>query len=196
MLTCIGNLRQKPNQSIPKLIAYLNKQEFQLNPLFEDCIRWMFFHNALHSHIRQSLVEQEQGQAMQADFEQAATALETVLIPPKGIKVKKSEYAAPEQTTPAQTAPSQPVAKRCPTVCSTVRYFGSKRKQEHRVPAPKTQPSKMQKVAAPGPPKPAAPAPQPPVDLSTIECYNCHNKGHISKNCSQPKRGQGKIESQ
>ena len=156
----------------------------------------MFLHNALHPHICQSLVEQKQGQDLRADLEQAATALETVRIPPEGIKVKKLGYAAPELTTPAQTAPSRMVAKGHLTVRSTVGYAGSKRKQDRRVPASKAQPSKVQKLEAPGPPKPAAPAPQPPVNLSTIECYNCHNKGHISKNCSQPKRGQGKVEGQ
>ena len=106
LLTRIGNLRQKPNQSVPKLIAYLNEQEFQLHPSFEDCVRWMFLHNALHPHICQSLVKQEQKQALRADFEQAATSLETVLIPPERIKVKKLGYAAPELTALAQTAPS------------------------------------------------------------------------------------------
>ena len=156
----------------------------------------MFLHNALYPHICQSLVKQEQRQATQADFEQATTSLETVLIPPEGIKMKKLVYAAPELTAPTQTAPSRPVAKEHSTVHSTVRYAGSKRKQERQVLAPKTQPLKVQKVAALGPPKPAAPALRPPVDLSMIECYNCHNKGHISKNCSQPKRGQGKVEGQ
>ena len=196
LLTRIGNLRQRPNQSVPELIAYLNEQEYQFDPPFEDCVRWMFLHNALHPHIRRSLVEQVRGQDSRADLEQAATALETVLIPPEGIKVKKSGYAAPELTTAARTAPSRPVAKRHPTTRSTVGYAGNKRKQERRVPAPKTQPSKIQKVAAPGTPKAIAPAPRPPADLSTVECYNCHNKGHISKNCSQPKRGQGKVKGQ
>ena len=49
--TRIKNLRQKPNQSVPELIAYLNEQEFQLAPPFEDRVRWMFLHNALHPHI-------------------------------------------------------------------------------------------------------------------------------------------------
>ena len=156
----------------------------------------MFLYNALHPYICQSLVKQERGQALQADFEQAATALETVLILPKRIKVKKSGYAAPELTTPARTAPSRPVAKGHPTVCSTIGYAGSKRKQDCRVLAWKAQLLKVQKLVAPGPPKPAAPAPRLPVNLSTIECYNCHNKGHILKNCSQPKRRQGKVEGQ
>ena len=90
----------------------------------------MFLHNALHPHICQSLVEQEQGQESQADLEQAATASETVLIPPERIKVKKSGYAAPELTIPAQTASSRLVAKGHLTACSTVGYAGSNRKQD------------------------------------------------------------------
>ena len=125
--TRIGNLRQRPNQSVPKLIAYLNEQEYQFDPPFEDRVRWMFLHNALHPYIRRSLVKQERGQESRADLEQAATALETVLIPPDGIKMKKLGYAAPELTTPARTAPSQTVAKRHPTVRLTVGYAGSKR---------------------------------------------------------------------
>ena len=36
--TRIGNLCQKPNQSVLKLIAYLNKQEYQFDPPFGDRI--------------------------------------------------------------------------------------------------------------------------------------------------------------
>ena len=59
------------------------------------------------------------------------------------IKVKKLGYAAPELTTSARTAPSRPVAKGHPTVCSTVGYAGSKRKQDCQVPASKAQPLKV-----------------------------------------------------
>ena len=122
---------------------------------------------------------------MRADLKQAATSLETVLILSEKIKVKKLDYVALELTAPAQAALSQLVAKRHLTVCLTVGFAGSKRKQEQQILALNLQLLKMQKIAAPSPPKLAAPAraSRPPVDPSTIECYNCHNMRYISKNC-------------
>ena len=90
----------------------------------------MFFHHALHLYIWRSLVKQEQKQALQTKIKQAATSLETVLILLEKIKMKKLGYAAPELTAPAQMVLSWPVAKRHSTVCSTVGFANSKRKQE------------------------------------------------------------------
>ena len=78
----IGGLAQRPNQSVPELIAFLNELEYQLDPPFEDRVRVMFLFNGLHPHIRRGIVEQNRAWSTRAELEASATSLETVMIPP------------------------------------------------------------------------------------------------------------------
>ena len=82
---------QRNTQSVPELIGFLNELEYQLDPPFEDRVRRMFLlFNALHPHLRRGIVEQNRPWPTRDALEEAATSLETVVIPPEGIRIKKA----------------------------------------------------------------------------------------------------------
>ena len=198
----IAIVRQRPNQSVPQLIAYLNEFENQIDPPYSDRTRRDHLFVAIHEHICQTIVEQNRPWPIRSELEQVATSLEAAIVPSNGIKIKK-RYTPLTMTTTGRTsarpAPrgkdrGRPAPRPVPAVSTRQR----KPKQQG---VPNSNPLKAPKTASRTTPNTTPRAIMPPPRTSTsdrsgYEGYNCHQRGHISKDCRQPKTGSGKVRSQ
>ena len=198
----IATVRQRSAQSVPQLIAYLNELENQVDPPYDDRSRRDHLFVAIHKHIRRVIVEQNRSWGTQAELEQVATSIKSAVIPPKGIKVKKG-YTPLTTTTTANWGVTKSAARRgrhrshsAGRQSNSVAYVAKRRadhcstsRQRAPKPAPQSTPGIQSKAVVPAP-NALNPVRQGP------ECYNCRKRGHISKDCPQPKTGLGKVQGQ
>lgn len=162
----IGYLQQRPTQTVPELIAYLNALESQMVPEYKDRKRRDHLFTSMHEYIRSSIIQQGRTWETRAELEQVATSLETVLTPPDGVKVKKGYVASTKKASHIEDAAKS--TARTKVVGSTRR----KRKSETR-----SAPPARAKDAKP------ATASGDKADLSKYKCFNCNKMGHLSRDC-------------
>ena len=74
---------------MPQLIAYLNELENQIDPLYCDRTRRDHLFVSIHEHLRRAIVEQNRPWPTRAELEQVVTSIESAVVPPEGIKIKK-----------------------------------------------------------------------------------------------------------
>ena len=200
----IYTTRQRSNQSVAELVAYLNELENQFDPPLIDRERRNNLFVAIHKHIRRKIIEQNRSWSTRVELEQVASSLESSLVPPEGIKVRKG-YASLSTTTGRSTVKPAPHAgDRGKTAAhNVVGYATRKHKPETRPPSgakaakqQRTGPRPGPRTTPRAPSKALVPASNAPTDYSTYECYNCRQKGHISKNCTQPKTRSEKVQGQ
>ncbi|MCJ1469159.1 hypothetical protein MMC07_007792 [Pseudocyphellaria aurata] len=186
LVDAIYNCKQFKTQSVPELIAHLDELENQADPPYDDRARRDHLYNAIHDYIRRAMLEQNRDWGTRQKLEQVATSLEAALTPPDGITVRRGGYPAPHRRGGGKPGGDKEKA----TVNAVAGYTGRKRKPGRRD-TPAAGPPKTQKTA-PESNQPAVDA----TDYSDYECYNCGQKGHIQKNCPQPKDGAGKVQGQ
>lgn len=199
------DIKQRSGQSVPNLVACLNNLETQFDPLFTNLQQTHHLFVALYSHIRQTIMEQRPQLDTHKILKKVATVFKAgkpllaeicfqkVVKTPTRLALKclsKSSHCTKRSKLAAR--PLVGYAKKC----------GSK-----RCPALTFNPAKPPRVTSDtvlGKPTNStnitvtktALAPAPSWDHSTWKCYNCHEIGHISKNCTWPRTGSGKVEGQ
>ena len=130
----IASVRQRNNQSVPELIAYLNKLEIQVDVPYTDRERRNHLFVSIHKHIRRSIVEDNHPWPTRAELERVATSLEYVLVPPEGIYVKN--WGLNSSAVPAGRDPGKPATRAKDRTKSTTRNVVThairKRKSQRR----------------------------------------------------------------
>ena len=201
----MSDIKQRSSQSVPNLVACLNNLETQFDPLLIN-LQWTHhLFVALHLHIRQIIVEQKQQWDTHKMFKKVATVIKAgkpllaEICPQKVVKTPATlalEYLSKllRCTKRSKLAARLLVsyAKKCGSKCC---------------PAPTSNLAKPPRVASGTvlgkstnstniTVTKTAPAPTPSQDHSTWKCYNCHEIGHILKDCTWPRTSLGKVESQ
>ena len=100
----LGYLQQRPTQTVPELIAYLDALESQMNPEYKDRERRDYLFTSMHEYICSPIIQQDRTWETRAELEQVATSLETVLTPPDGVKAKKGYIAFTKKASHTEDA--------------------------------------------------------------------------------------------
>ena len=151
-------------------------------PPYEDRQHQDYLFCALHKYIRHSIIEQGKSWETRTELEQVAASLETVLVPPEGIKTKRGYVSA--TGSKAVTKPAPRSLDKKSAAHHVVGFVNRKRKAEFRpggnqaaqtqnqnsAPNANSRPSKPNATLASGN-KPAPPS---------TRCFNCQKTGHYS----------------
>lgn len=152
---------------------------------------------ALHEYIRDKILKQNRPWKTREELEQVATSLEPVLTPPERIKGLKKTHTV--TAPPTGRVASKPTPRNKDRARAATRSVVGFAKRKRWVPTT-SNPSKAQKTdqkTAPSTTTPKAkPSSTPAPDRSNWECYNCHKKSRILKDCPQPKAGAGEVSGQ
>ena len=199
----VSDVKQRPGQSVPDLVAYLNDLETQFDPPLSDIQRTHHLFVALHPHIRQIIVEQGRQLDTRQMLEQVATVIEAGKPPPEGIR-PRGVIEAPATLASERPSRSSRRTERSKLAARPLVGYAKKRRTERR-PALTSNPSKAPRVESGSVAGKStntttnttvaktAPAQAPPRDHTTWKCYKCQEIGHISKDCTKPRTGSGKV---
>ena len=195
LIVRIGHFQQRNNQLVPELIAYFNKLKFQMAPFYKNQQHQDHLFCALHKYIWHSIIEQGKSWETKTKLEQVATSLETVLVPPEGIKTKRGYVSAMKSKTGAKPAPWS-LDKRL-TAYYIVGFVNQKQKAEFCLGGNQAAQTQNQNLATNANLRLSklniSSASGDKLALSSTKCFNCQKTGHYSQNCPNPenKRQQG-----
>lgn len=74
----LTTLKQRSNQTVAQLIAYIESLEDQLCEPFQDSVRALFFLQALHDYIRKEIGRRDTDSSNRRAVEEAARQIEAI----------------------------------------------------------------------------------------------------------------------